>query len=143
MQIDTILILRDSSSLHKSPDMQDVKHMPIKNTLPYHPVTHDDTRVPPKCRRGGKPSISRHPRWLVLNLKRVLSAELVELWPIILVYWLNCTRRNERHAWAFTKRLYRLAYYSLLHTPILLETFWRRYGGPVTMLSAHSLEARM
>jgi hypothetical protein len=81
MQIDTILIFRDSSSLHKSPDMQNAKHMPIPNTLPYHPVTHDDTRVPPKCRSGGKPTISRHPRWLVLNLKRVLSAELVELRP--------------------------------------------------------------
>jgi hypothetical protein len=122
MQIDTILIIRDASSLHKSPDMQNVKHKPIKNTLPYHPVTHDDTRVPPKCRSGGKPTISRHPRWLVLNLKRVLSVERVQLRPEILEYWLNFTRRNERHVWAFTKRLYQLAYYSLLHIPICMET---------------------
>jgi hypothetical protein len=71
--------------LHKIPDMHYVLHktgfMLDKNTLPSHHVKHDDTRVPPNCRRAEKQAVSRHPRWLDLSLKRVLSVEFVELSP--------------------------------------------------------------
>jgi hypothetical protein len=67
--------------LHKSPDMHYVKHKLVKNTLPSHLVKQTDTRVPPNCRRAEKQAISRHPGWLDLSLKRVLSVEFVELSP--------------------------------------------------------------
>jgi hypothetical protein len=65
--------------LHTSPDMHDVKHKLVKNTLPSHHVKQDDTRVPPNCRRAEKQVVSRHPGWSDLSLKRVLSVEKVEL----------------------------------------------------------------
>jgi hypothetical protein len=64
--------------LHKRPDMRYVKHKRVKNTLPSHHVKHDDTRVPPNCRKAEKQAVSRHPGWLDLSLKRVLSVECVE-----------------------------------------------------------------
>jgi hypothetical protein len=67
--------------LHKRPDMHYVKHKLVKNTLPSHHVKHDDTRVPPNCRSAEKQAVSRHPGWLDLSLKRVLSVEFVELSP--------------------------------------------------------------
>jgi hypothetical protein len=71
-----------STLLHKIPDMHYIKHKPVKNTLPSHHVKHDDTRVPPNCRRAEKQALSRHPGWLNLSLKRVLlSVEFVELSP--------------------------------------------------------------
>jgi hypothetical protein len=58
---------------HKSPDMHYIKPKLFKNTLPSNHVKHDDTRVPPNCRIGGKQAVSRHPVWLDLSVKRVLS----------------------------------------------------------------------
>jgi hypothetical protein len=56
------LSIRVRTLLHKiSPDMHIVKHKLVKNTLPCHHVKHDDTPVPPKCRRAEKQAISRHP----------------------------------------------------------------------------------
>jgi hypothetical protein len=65
----------------KSPDVHYVEHRLVKNTLPSHYVQHDDTRVPPDCRRAEKPAVSRHPGWLKISLKQVLSVEFVELSP--------------------------------------------------------------
>jgi hypothetical protein len=73
--------LKNNALLHKSPDMHYVKHMLVKNTLPSHHLKHDDTRVPPSCRRAEKQAIGRHPGWLDLSLKRVLSVEFIELCP--------------------------------------------------------------
>jgi hypothetical protein len=56
-----------------------IKHKLVKNTPPSNHVKHDDTRVPPNCRRAEKQALSRHPGWLDLSLKRVLSVEFVEL----------------------------------------------------------------
>jgi hypothetical protein len=67
--------------LRKSPDMHYVEHKLVKNSLPCHHVKHDDTEVPPKCRRAEKQALSRHPVWLDLSLKQVLSVEFVELSP--------------------------------------------------------------
>jgi hypothetical protein len=67
--------------LHISTDMHDVKHRLFKNTPPSHHVKHDDTRVPPNCRRAEKQGVSRHPGCFDLSLKRVLSVEFVELSP--------------------------------------------------------------
>jgi hypothetical protein len=39
--------------LHKSPDTNNVMHRLVKNTVPYHHAKHDDTHVPPTCRRRG------------------------------------------------------------------------------------------
>jgi hypothetical protein len=69
--------------LHKSPDMHYAKHRLVKNTLPSHHVKQDDTPVPPNCRRAENQAVSRHSGWLNVNLKRVLSAEFVELSPSI------------------------------------------------------------
>jgi hypothetical protein len=71
----------NNTLLHKSPDMHNVKHKLVTNTLHSHHVKHDDTQVPRKCRRAGKQAPSRHPVWLDLSLKRVLSVEFVELSP--------------------------------------------------------------
>jgi hypothetical protein len=60
-------------------DMQNVKHKLVKITPPSHYVKHDDTQVPPKCRRAGKQAGSSHPAWLCMSRKRVLSVEFVEL----------------------------------------------------------------
>jgi hypothetical protein len=65
--------------LHKGPDMHCVKHKLVKNTLPSHHVKHDDARLPSNCRRAEKQVVSRHPGWLDLSLKPVLSVEFVEL----------------------------------------------------------------
>jgi hypothetical protein len=65
--------------LHKNPDMHNVKYKLVKSTLPSHYVKHDDPKVPPKNRRAGKQAANRHPVWLDLSLKRVLSVEFVEL----------------------------------------------------------------
>jgi hypothetical protein len=71
-----------STRLHKSRDMHYVKHKLVKNTLPsHHVIKHDESRVPPKCRRAEKQAVSRRPGWLDLSLQRVLSVELVELSP--------------------------------------------------------------
>jgi hypothetical protein len=70
--------------LHIIPDIDDVTHDLVKNTLPFHHVRHDDTRVPPNCGEAGRQTASRHPEWLDLSLKRVLSVEFVELSPLIL-----------------------------------------------------------
>jgi uncharacterized protein (UPF0147 family) len=59
--------------------MHYVKHKLVKNTLSSHHVKHDDTRVPPNCRRAEKEAVSRHPESLHLSLKRALSVEFVEL----------------------------------------------------------------
>jgi hypothetical protein len=67
--------------LHKSPEMHCVKHKLVKNTLPFHHVKHDDTRVPPNCKRAEKQAVSRPPGWLDFSLKRVLWVEFVELSP--------------------------------------------------------------
>jgi hypothetical protein len=67
--------------LHKSREMHYVKHKLVQNTLPSHHVKHDDTRVPPNCRRADKQAVSRHPGWLDLSLKRVLLVEFVKLSP--------------------------------------------------------------
>jgi hypothetical protein len=67
--------------LHKIPDIHNVKHKLVKNTLSSHHVRHDDIQVPPKCRRAEKQAASRHPVWFDLSLKRVLSVEFVELRP--------------------------------------------------------------
>jgi hypothetical protein len=67
--------------LHKSLDMHYVEHKLVKNTLPSHHVKHDDTRVPPNCRKAGKQAVSRHPGWLDISLEQVLSVEFVELSP--------------------------------------------------------------
>jgi hypothetical protein len=61
--------------------MHFVKHKLVKNTLPSHHVKHDDTQVPPICGKAEKQALSRHPGWLDLSLKRVLSVEVVELSP--------------------------------------------------------------
>jgi hypothetical protein len=64
--------------------MRYAKHKLVENTLPFHHVKHDDTRVPPSCRRAEKQAVvSRHPGWLDLSLKRELSVEFVELSPEI------------------------------------------------------------
>jgi hypothetical protein len=55
--------VRRSTVLHKIPDMHYVKHKLVKSTLPSHHVKHDDTRVPPNCRRAEKQAVSRHPGW--------------------------------------------------------------------------------
>jgi hypothetical protein len=83
MQINAILIIRVSSKsrAQKSGHAYYVEHKLVKNTLPSHHVKHDDTRVPLNCRRAEKQAISRHPGWLDLSLKRVLSVEFVELSP--------------------------------------------------------------
>jgi hypothetical protein len=65
---------------HKMPDMLYVKHKLVKNTLPSHQIKHDDTQVPPNCRKAKKQAVSRHPGWLYL-LKQVLSVEFVKLSP--------------------------------------------------------------
>jgi hypothetical protein len=67
--------------LHKLPNMHCVKHKLVKNTLPSHHVQHDDTRVPPNCRRAENQTVIRHPGWLDLSLKRMLSVECVGLSP--------------------------------------------------------------
>jgi hypothetical protein len=67
--------------LHKSPDVHYVEQKLVKNTLPSHLVKHDGNEIPPRCRRAEKQAVSRHPIWLDLSLKRVLSVELVELSP--------------------------------------------------------------
>jgi hypothetical protein len=67
--------------LHKSPDMHYVNRKLVKNTLPSHHVKHDDTRVPHNCRRAEKQATNRHPGWLDISLKRVLSVEFVILCP--------------------------------------------------------------
>jgi hypothetical protein len=64
--------LHSTTFLHKCPEMHYVKHKIVKNTLPSHHVKHDDTRVPPNCRRAETQGVSRHPGWLDLSLKRVL-----------------------------------------------------------------------
>jgi hypothetical protein len=61
--------------------MHYVKPKLVKNTRPYHIVKHDDTKVPPKCRRAGKQVVSRNSAWLDFSLKRVLLMEFVELSP--------------------------------------------------------------
>jgi hypothetical protein len=82
MLVSGSFISRDPYALiHKSPDMHYVKHKLVKNTLPSHHVRHDDTRVPPNCRRAEKQAVSRHPGWLDLSLKRVLSVKFVKLSP--------------------------------------------------------------
>jgi hypothetical protein len=98
-----------STLLHKSPDMHDVKYKLVKNTLPSHQVKHDDTRVPPSCRRAKKQAIGCHSGWLDLSLKRVLSVEFVELSPKFPGNCRNYTRRSERHSWALLKRSYQAA----------------------------------
>jgi hypothetical protein len=87
-QLDTMLAAclllicsRSTTLLHKIPDMHYVEHKLVKSTLPSHHVKHDDTRVPPNCRRADKQALSRHLGWLYLSLKRVLSVEFVELSP--------------------------------------------------------------
>jgi hypothetical protein len=67
--------------LHKSPEMHYVEHKLVKNTLPFHHIKHGDTRVSPNCRIPEKQAVTRHPGWLDLTLKRVLSVEFVELSP--------------------------------------------------------------
>jgi hypothetical protein len=69
--------------LHKIPGIQYVKHKLVKNTLPSHQVKHDDTQVPPKCRRARKQAANHHPVWFDLSLKWMLSVEFVELSPQI------------------------------------------------------------
>jgi hypothetical protein len=102
--------------------MHYVKHKLDKNTLPSHHVKHDDTRVPPNCRRAQKQAASRHPGWLDLSLKRVLSVEFVELSPFP-GNCLNYTRHSERHAWALLKRSYQAAYFSVFHITKFLGLF--------------------
>jgi hypothetical protein len=112
--------------------MHYVKHKLVKNTFPSHHVKHDDTRVPPNCRRAGKQALSRHPVWLDLNLKRVLSVEFVELSPAQNLYLgkcLNCTRRSERHAWTLLKRSYQAAYYYVFQIIVFWGACWRGSGG--------------
>jgi hypothetical protein len=65
--------------LHKNPDRRNVKHKLVKSTLPSHHVKHDDPQVPPKYKRAGKEAANRHPVWLDVSLKRVLSVEFVKL----------------------------------------------------------------
>jgi hypothetical protein len=113
--------------LHKSSDMYFVKHKLVKNSLPTHHAKHDETEVPPKCRRAGKQAVSRHLVWLNLSLKRVLPVEFVGLSP----YFRKYTRRVERHAWALLKRSYQAVYCSVIHITI--------FGG----LVARGLEAWM
>jgi hypothetical protein len=55
-----------------------VTHKLVKNTVPCHNVKHNDTLVPPKCRKSGKQAVSNHSVWLDLSLKRVLSVEFIE-----------------------------------------------------------------
>jgi hypothetical protein len=69
--------------LHKITDIHNVKYKLVNNTPPSHHVKHDDTQVPPKCRRAEKQAASRHPVWLDLSLKRLLSVEFVDLSPYI------------------------------------------------------------
>jgi hypothetical protein len=82
---ETVMVLFSLSKLntllYKSPDMHYAMHKLVKNTLPSHHVKRDDTRVPSSCRRAEKQAVSRHPEWLDLSLKRVLSVEFVELSP--------------------------------------------------------------
>jgi hypothetical protein len=77
-----MLVLKLTTLLHKSPNMDYVKHNKlVKNTLPSHHVKHDDAIIPSNCRRAEKQAVSRHPGWLELSLKRVLSVEFVGLSP--------------------------------------------------------------
>jgi hypothetical protein len=81
IEYEILLVWKITSLLHKRPDMHYVKHQLVKNTPPSHHVKHDDTRVSPNCGRAEKQAASRHPGWLDLSLKRVLSVEFVELSP--------------------------------------------------------------
>jgi hypothetical protein len=126
--------------LHKSLDMHYVKHKLVKSTLPSHHVKHDDTQVPPNCRRAEKQAGNRHPGWLDLSLKRVLSVELVELKAHKLPgNCLNYTRHSERHAWALLKRSYQATYFSVFHITVFLGAFWRGIGGVGAVFNARGL----